>query len=80
MRYIYFQKWIGNQKAKERKRANQNVVDGKQDVVPQKISKGERKVAARSVFYRHLSKEGDIYFMVELKEQFTNQITNQSIN
>ena len=55
---VFFKKWIGNQRAKERKRANQNVVDGEQNMVPHKRAKGERKVAARSLFYRHLSKEG----------------------
>eukprot|EP00112_Aurelia_sp_Birch-Aquarium-sp1_P019113 Seg4667.2 transcript_id=Seg4667.2/GoldUCD/mRNA.D3Y31 product="hypothetical protein" protein_id=Seg4667.2/GoldUCD/D3Y31 len=44
----------------EGKRANQNVVDGDEDVVPHKRVKGERKVAARSLFYRHLSKEGKL--------------------
>ena len=54
--WCLFKKWIENQRAKERKRSSQNVVDGDQDVVPRKKAKGERKLAASSMFYRHLSK------------------------
>ncbi|XP_065061639.1 uncharacterized protein LOC135688637 isoform X2 [Rhopilema esculentum] len=52
-------KWIGNHKAKEIRKASRGEEDpGEDNEAEKKRFKGERKISARSMFYRNLSREG----------------------